>query len=113
MDSGNRAVDSGLLSLVWQYLYSVSLQTTVLRTVGVGHWAVDSGQWTVDSGQWAVDSGQWTVDSGNRTVGSGQWPFKSGLAIFIFGFATKYSLHFTSNIRLKRKFASGLNSFRI
>ncbi len=58
------------------------------RTVGIGHWAVDSLQWVVDSGQCTVGIEQWAVDSGNRTVGSGQWTFQSGLAIFIFGSAT-------------------------
>ncbi len=75
-------------------------------TMGSAQWAMGSGQWIVHSGQWAVHSVQWAI-----TVGSGQWTFKFGLAIF--GSVTKYSLHFASNIRLKRKFASGLNSFRI
>jgi hypothetical protein len=53
-----------------------------------------------------MGSVQWAI-----TVGIGQWTFKFGLAIF--GFFTKYLLHFASNIRLKRKFASGPNSFRM
>ncbi len=60
----------------------------------------------MDSGQWAVNSVQWAI-----TVGSGQWTFKAGLAIF--GSFTKYSLHFKSNIRLKQKFPSSPNLFRI
>ncbi len=67
---------------------------------------MDSGQWTVENGQWTVGSVQWAI-----TVGRGQWTFKFGLAMF--GSITKYSLYFTSNIRLKRKFPSGPDSFRL
>ncbi len=71
-------------------------------------WTVDSGQWTV--GKWAEDSGLWQCTVGNN-VGTGQWAAKFGLAIF--GSFPKFSLFSLQNIRLKRKFASRLNSFRM
>jgi hypothetical protein len=46
-----------------------------------------SGQWAMSNGQWVMGSAQYAI-----TVGIGQWTFKFGSAMF--GFFTKYSLHF-------------------
>jgi hypothetical protein len=86
-------------------------QTTVQRTVGIGHWSVGScqgqlsgavvrGKCTVGSGQWTVGIGQWAVDSGLLSL---VWHIYIRFHYKIFAlFRFKYSLEV--KIRPNKKF---------